>query len=76
MHSSSSSRRLLAKGPFASVEACACGVLHVSLGPFTLRLHPDMVESIWLTLGEALASVTPLPRDPRAAAVPPAERPS
>ncbi|MBL8611951.1 MAG: hypothetical protein JNL38_31700 [Myxococcales bacterium] len=65
MNSTAPERRRLAEGPFASVEACPCGVLHVSLGPLTLRLRADVVESIWLTLGEALARVTPLPHDPR-----------
>ena len=49
-----SRRGLLSEGPFCKVEQCGCGTIHLSLGPFTLRLHPDVVESIWRTLGEAL----------------------
>lgn len=47
-------RALLAEGPFCKVEACECGTMHVSLGPITLRLRADVVESLWVTLGEAL----------------------
>ena len=50
-------RALLADGPFCKVECCECGTLHVSLGPLTLRLRPEVVESIWVTFGEALARV-------------------
>jgi hypothetical protein len=45
---------LLAEGAFCKIEGCECGTFHVSLGPITLRLRPDVVESIWVTLGEAL----------------------
>ena len=47
-------RALLAEGPFCKVESCECGTVHVSLGPMTLRLHPEVVESVWATLGVAL----------------------
>ncbi len=47
-------RALLAEGSFCKVECCECGTLHVSLGPLTLRLRVEVVESVWLTLGEAL----------------------
>jgi hypothetical protein len=47
-------RVLLAEGPFCKIESCDCGTIHVSLGPITLRLRIDVVESIWGTLGEAL----------------------
>jgi hypothetical protein len=47
-------RVLLAEGPFCKVESCECGTIHVSLGPITLRLRVDVVESVWMTLGEAL----------------------
>lgn len=45
---------VLAEGPFCKVEGCECGTFHVSLGPITLRLRVDVVESIWVTLGESL----------------------
>ncbi len=76
MPTHTSKRRRLAEGRFVSVEACECGVLHVSLGPLTLRLQAEVVESVWLTLGEALTQLAVLPRDPRVLTRPPAERPS
>ena len=47
-------RERVVEGAYCTVDACGCGVLHVSLGPLTVRLQKDVVESIWLTLGEAL----------------------
>lgn len=44
----------IAEGTYCSVDACECGVLHVTLGPLTVRLQADVVESIWVTLGEAI----------------------
>jgi hypothetical protein len=48
------SKERIIEGAYCTVDACACGVLHVSLGSLTVRLQKDVVESIWLTLGEAL----------------------
>lgn len=47
-------KTILAQGPFCKVEGCACGTMHVSIGPLTVRLQPDVVESVWSTLGAAL----------------------
>ncbi len=44
----------LAEGPICMVEACQCGVLHLTIGPVTLRLQAEAVESLWVTLGEAI----------------------
>ena len=44
----------IAEGAFCTVDACECGVFHVTLGPITVRLQSDVVESIWVTLGEAI----------------------
>jgi hypothetical protein len=50
-------RRLVAQGSFCTVEECACGVLHVSLGVLTIRFQAEVVASVWETLGEALSSL-------------------
>lgn len=50
-------RRVVASGPFCSVEECGCGVLHLSLGALTIRLQTEVVASVYQTLGEALARV-------------------
>jgi len=46
--------RPLAHGPFCAISECRCGVLHVTIGALTIRLQPDVVSSIWETLGEAM----------------------
>jgi hypothetical protein len=51
-------RTRLAEGPVSTVDQCSCGVLHVSLGALTIRLQPDVVESIWLTLGQAIQQLS------------------
>ncbi len=51
-------RRMIAQGPMCTVEECRCGVLHVSLGPFTFRVQREAVASIWETLGDALARLS------------------
>lgn len=50
-------RRPIARGPMCSIEECACGVLHVTLGVLTIRLDRDVVASIWETFGEALRTL-------------------
>jgi hypothetical protein len=51
-------RRLLSRGPVCAIEECSCGTLHVSIGVLTLRLEPEVVASIWETLGDALARLS------------------
>lgn len=47
----------LAEGPIAKVQRCtACGVFALHVGPTTLRLDPGAAESLWITLGEAIAN--------------------
>lgn len=48
-------RRVVAQGPYCSIEECSCGVLHVTLGVLTIRLQSEVVVSVWQTMGEALA---------------------
>lgn len=55
-------RRVVAQGPVCTVEQCACGVLHVTIGVLTIRLQTEVVASIWETLGEALHRVCGRPR--------------
>jgi len=61
-----SHRSRLAEGPVCMVEECSCGVLHLSIGPVTLRLQSDAVESMWATLGEALRRRAACEREPDA----------
>ncbi len=39
-------RRVLARNSTAMLEACACGSLHLSLGPMTLRLDAGAAQEI------------------------------
>jgi hypothetical protein len=69
-HTCKSQRLRLAEGPVCSVDRCSCGILHFNVGPLTLRLEAEAVESMWSVLGEALhrlaaleaRSTTPAPR--------------
>lgn len=47
--------RLVAQSSSCTVEECPCCVLHISLGVRTIRLHDEVVASVWETLGEALS---------------------
>ena len=57
-----SARRVLAHGPFCSIEECSCGVLHATFGPVTIRVQPEIAESMWMTLGEAIQRLALDPR--------------
>ena len=58
-----SHRSRLADGPICSVEECSCGVMHLTIGPVTLRLQAEAVESMWVTLGEAISRHAAQERD-------------
>ncbi len=47
-------RKLIAQGSICRVEECSCGVLHVTIGALTIRLHAEVVASVWATLGDAI----------------------
>ena len=57
-----SSCRVFAHGLFCSIEECSCGVLHVTFGPVTIRIQPEIAESMWMTLGEAIQRLALDPR--------------
>ena len=50
-------RRTLSQSSAAQIEACACGIIHITLGAVTLRFHPEAARSLCLTLNEALAQI-------------------
>jgi hypothetical protein len=64
-------RRVVARGPVCTIEECSCGILHLTIGVFTIRLEPSVVASVGQTIGEALRRLAEV-RDPLAAL----ERPS
>ena len=40
------SRRRLASIGSATIEACACGILHFTIGPVTMRIDRDSLAAI------------------------------
>ncbi len=50
-------RRTLSQSSVTLVEACACGIIHITLGAISLRFHPEAARSLCLTLNEALEQV-------------------
>ncbi len=52
-------RSLLASGSTCRIEQCACGTLHVTLGPLTLRLEPEAAADVAETLRAGLRSLAP-----------------
>jgi len=46
----------LAQGSQAAVDLCQCGMLHVHIGPVTLRLDAAAFSDLLTTLGQAKAS--------------------
>lgn len=47
-------RTLLAAAPGARVEACTCGLIHLSVGAVTLRLAPDACEQLTTVLARGV----------------------
>jgi hypothetical protein len=45
----------LAESSVAGVDVCGCGILHLHLGPLTLRLAPCALSELLGTLGQAVA---------------------
>lgn len=53
------SRTRLAETDVAAVDACDCGLLHLHMGPFSLRMTPTSLQALLATLAQATgATVT------------------
>lgn len=46
--------RQLAGTSHCNVRQCSCGMLHVTIGPLTMRLEPGAAETLRAVLGAAL----------------------
>ena len=57
MHSKPCQRQLLAHGSVASVEECGCGIVHVTVGPLSLRLQATAMSELANTLTQAVESL-------------------
>ena len=49
-------RTRLAETEVAAVDLCECGMMHLHLGPFSLRLTPGALQGVLETLAEAMAT--------------------
>lgn len=49
-------RTRLAESGVAAVDLCECGMMHLHLGPFSLRLTPDALEGLLDTLADAVST--------------------
>jgi len=49
----SCSRTRLAESEVAAVDVCDCGLIHLHMGPFSLRLTRDSFQTLLMTLAQA-----------------------
>lgn len=56
-HGAGDGKTLLAQSSVVSVEACACGVLHLHFGPVSLRFTEDALEELQRTIAEAVVQM-------------------
>ena len=53
-------RSRLAESDVATVDLCDCGMIHLHMGPFSVRMAPDALRCLVQTLASAIgASLTP-----------------
>jgi hypothetical protein len=43
-------RQTLATGQHCQIERCACGVVHLTVGPITVRVPPTLLGDLFATL--------------------------
>jgi hypothetical protein len=54
-------RTRLAEGDIAAVDVCDCGLLHLHIGPFSLRLTPCSLHGLLATLASATGATVVRP---------------
>jgi hypothetical protein len=59
-------RTRLAESDVAAVDACDCGLIHLHMGPFSLRLTPRSLRGLLSTLAEAIGATVTEPPSVRA----------
>jgi hypothetical protein len=60
-------REILARSPVGLVERCSCGLFHLTVGPATLRLEPEVLAAVASMLQQALGDGTPAEAPPELA---------
>ena len=63
-------RTRLAESDVAAVDACDCGLVHLHLGPLSLRMTPTSLHGLLLTLAQATGHTVALPSAARSSHVP------
>lgn len=58
-HASADGKVVVAQSPILTVEACACGVMHLHFGPVSMRFTAEGLESVRRTISEALLHEAP-----------------
>ena len=57
-------RRVVAHSAVATVESCSCGVVHLHLGPVSLRFTHSSLQMLQRTLSEACEALVPEAPEP------------
>ena len=60
-------RTRLAETDVAAVDGCDCGLIHLHLGPFSLRMTPTSLNGLLDTLARAVGATVTRPGAARAA---------
>lgn len=58
-HASADGKAVVAQSPILTIEACACGVMHLHFGPVSMRFTEESLESVRRTISEALLHRAP-----------------
>ena len=53
-HASTDRKVVVAQSPILTIEACACGVMHLHFGAVSMRFTEEGLESVRRTIAEAL----------------------
>ena len=57
-------RTLLGHSDAATIEICACGTVHVTVGPITMRIQPAALRQLALAAREADARLSAMAIEP------------
>ncbi len=56
-HRASDEKAVVSQSPLLTIEACACGVMHLHFGPLSMRFTQGGLEDIHRSIAEALLRV-------------------
>jgi hypothetical protein len=58
-------RQVIVEDGVAKIEHCVCGMIHVSVGPITVRLDPNTFEAVSTSFATAMEKLKPRPAKSR-----------